>query len=160
MRSTASDLAQTTRPSTRQWAEISRLFHQLSRLNDDTRRRRLRTMGRDDPALAAELEELLLADADAPDRFGESGSAGSAPAAGPDSPIDEASTDGKSFEQRYQLLRELGRGGMGVVYLARRADDAYEQRVAIKLIRRGLGSAAIIRRFRSERQILAGLSHP
>ena len=60
----------------------------------------------------------------------------------------------------YRVLREIGRGGMGSVYLAARADDAYEKLVAIKIIRRGLDTDDIVRRFRSERQILATLDHP
>lgn len=60
----------------------------------------------------------------------------------------------------YLLVRELGRGGMGVVYLATRSDESFQQRVAIKLIRRGLDTEDILRRFLSERQILASLNHP
>ena len=60
----------------------------------------------------------------------------------------------------YRVLREIGRGGMGRVYLAARADDAFQKLVAIKLIRRGLDTDDIVRRFRSERQILATLDHP
>lgn len=60
----------------------------------------------------------------------------------------------------YELIRELGRGGMGVVYLAARADEAYEKRVAIKLVSTPLATDELISRFRRERQILAGLEHP
>ncbi|MEM7352553.1 MAG: serine/threonine-protein kinase [Acidobacteriota bacterium] len=60
----------------------------------------------------------------------------------------------------YRLLHEIGRGGMSTVYLAVRDDDQYQQRVAIKLIRDGLGSDDRRRRFLQERQILAGLDHP
>ncbi len=60
----------------------------------------------------------------------------------------------------YKVVREVGRGGMGAVYLAVRDDDQYQKRVAIKLIKRGMDSASIIRRFRNERQILASLEHP
>jgi TolB-like protein/Tfp pilus assembly protein PilF/tRNA A-37 threonylcarbamoyl transferase component Bud32 len=60
----------------------------------------------------------------------------------------------------YEILREIGRGGMGAAYLAVRADQAYEKRVAIKLIKRGMDTDAILRRFRHERQILANLEHP
>jgi non-specific serine/threonine protein kinase/serine/threonine-protein kinase len=60
----------------------------------------------------------------------------------------------------YRLVREIGRGGMGAVYLAVRADDQYQKRVALKLIRRGMDTKDILRRFRNERQILASLSHP
>jgi serine/threonine-protein kinase len=60
----------------------------------------------------------------------------------------------------YRILRELARGGMGTVYLAERADGQFEQRVALKLIKRGMDSDEIHRRFLAERQILARLSHP
>ena len=60
----------------------------------------------------------------------------------------------------YRLTREIGRGGMGAVYLAERADGEFFQRVAIKLIKRGMDSDFIIRRFRHERQILASFEHP
>ncbi len=60
----------------------------------------------------------------------------------------------------YRLTREIGRGGMGAVYLAERSDGEFEQRVAIKLIKRGMDSDFIVRRFRHERQILASLEHP
>lgn len=60
----------------------------------------------------------------------------------------------------YRLIRELGHGGMGSVYLAERADGAFEQRVALKLVRSGIGSDELIHRFLTERQILARLQHP
>lgn len=60
----------------------------------------------------------------------------------------------------YRITGEIGRGGMGVVYLAVRADEQFEQRVAIKLIKRGMDTDSILRRFRNERQILANLDHP
>ena len=58
----------------------------------------------------------------------------------------------------YLVDRLLGRGGMGSVYLAVRADEQYEKRVAIKVVARG--TDFVLRRFRQERQILAGLEHP
>jgi serine/threonine protein kinase/tetratricopeptide (TPR) repeat protein len=60
----------------------------------------------------------------------------------------------------YKLVKELGRGGMGAVYLAERADGEFQQRVAVKLIKRGMDSDFIIKRFRHERQILASFEHP
>ena len=60
----------------------------------------------------------------------------------------------------YRLLEEIGRGGMGTVYLALRADDEFEQQVAVKLVKRGMDTEEIVRRFRHERQILAQLDHP
>ena len=60
----------------------------------------------------------------------------------------------------YLIEREVGRGGMGAVYEAVRADEHFQKRVAIKLIKRGFDTDDIIRRFRHERQILAALDHP
>ncbi len=61
---------------------------------------------------------------------------------------------------RYTILKELGRGGMGTVYLAERADQEFQQQVAIKVVKRGMDTAQIIERFRHERRILASLDHP
>src|SRR6185312_15298395 len=60
----------------------------------------------------------------------------------------------------YQILSLLGRGGMGAVYLAQRADGQYEKKVAIKLVDLPLATEVFFDRFRQERQILAGLDHP
>jgi serine/threonine protein kinase/TolB-like protein/Flp pilus assembly protein TadD len=60
----------------------------------------------------------------------------------------------------YVIIRELGRGGMGTVFLAERADGQFEKQVAIKILSRGADTAEILRRFRAERQILAKLDHP
>ena len=60
----------------------------------------------------------------------------------------------------YVIVRELGRGGMGTVFLAERADGQFEKQVAIKILNRGADTAEILRRFQAERQILARLDHP
>ena len=60
----------------------------------------------------------------------------------------------------YRILGEIGHGGMAVVYLAERADDQYRKRVAIKMLQPGTNKDEILRRFRNERQALAGLDHP
>ncbi len=60
----------------------------------------------------------------------------------------------------YRLERELGRGGMGAVYLAARVDGQFRQQVAVKLVKRGMDTDFILSRFRQERQILASLNHP
>ncbi len=61
---------------------------------------------------------------------------------------------------RYRLLEQISTGGMGTVWLAERADRQFEQRVAVKLIKRGMDTEDILRRFKTERQVLAGLQHP
>ncbi len=60
----------------------------------------------------------------------------------------------------YRVVRELGRGGMSRVYLAARADQAFEKLVAIKVVELGLDAEDVARRFQGERQILARLDHP
>jgi non-specific serine/threonine protein kinase/serine/threonine-protein kinase len=60
----------------------------------------------------------------------------------------------------WRILKEVGRGGMGTVCLGERADRQFEQRVAIKLIHPGLDADWVLRRFQTERRILAGLDHP
>ena len=108
-----------------------------------------------DPDLAAEVERFLAADARA-GRFLEDAVAAGAAAMLQDGAQDEI---GRRLGP-YRLVRELGRGGMGVVYLAERDDQEFQQRVAIKLLHRGLETAEILARFQTERQILARLSIP
>jgi tetratricopeptide (TPR) repeat protein len=59
----------------------------------------------------------------------------------------------------YRVVREIGRGGMGAVYLAVRDDDQFQKNVAIKLVKRGMDTSEVLSRFRHERRILAGLDH-
>ena len=60
----------------------------------------------------------------------------------------------------YRTIREIGRGGMGTVYLAVRDDGQFRQEVALKLLRGSIATDDFVRRFRCERQILAGIEHP
>ncbi|MBI5083048.1 MAG: serine/threonine protein kinase [Acidobacteria bacterium] len=60
----------------------------------------------------------------------------------------------------YQVVREIGRGGMGEVYLATRADGEFQKLAAIKVVKRGMDTEVLLNRFRQERQILARLEHP
>jgi serine/threonine protein kinase len=82
-------------------------------------------------------------------------------------PVQTQSSEGNEDESMlgrhvgpYRIEREIGRGGMGAVYEAWRADGEFQHRVAIKLIRSGLDTNFVFRRFRNERQILAALDHP
>ncbi|MEO7724426.1 MAG: serine/threonine-protein kinase, partial [Chthoniobacterales bacterium] len=105
--------------------------------------------------LRAEVDSLLAADEEA-SQFIEEPILSIPPELFP-----EATTDvvGQQLGD-YRIIREIGRGGLGTVYLAERADEAFRKEVAIKLIRRGLDTEDILRRFRNERQILAQLEHP
>ncbi|HQV73225.1 MAG TPA: tetratricopeptide repeat protein [Dokdonella sp.] len=110
----------------------------------------------DDAALAAEVGRMLAAE-----RAGVLDGAASDLAAR--LAEDEALVD--ELEPGTQLggwllVRALGSGGMGMVYLAERAGDGYVQRGALKQIKRGMDSAAVLARFRQERQILSRLVHP
>ncbi len=105
-----------------------------------------------DPSLRAEVESLLRS-------YQESGTFIDEPASRLLAPSDRPSDDLERIGV-YRVLRPLDGGGMGDVYLARRDDDAYQQDVAIKLVKAGLATPSMVRRFRSERQILANLRHP
>lgn len=77
--------------------------------------------------------------------------------------VSELDRDGPIAHVRigaYRIIRELGRGGMGAVYLAERADATFEKQVAIKILKRGTDTEEVLRRFRAERQILGRLTHP
>jgi eukaryotic-like serine/threonine-protein kinase len=89
----------------------------------------------------------------------------------PTGALTDAATVGLSDEEQtdllrlfnigpYKIVRKIGEGGMGAVYLAARDDAQYKKQVAIKLVKRGMASSFIVRRFRNERQILASLDHP
>jgi serine/threonine-protein kinase len=112
-----------------------------------------------EPSLAAEVAALLAAHEAADDRL-EQGAAAVAPSVWQDL---QTAVEGRLIGP-YRVVSELGRGGMGAVYLATRdagADQTgFEQRVALKLIKRGMDTDGIVRRFLHERRILAGLAHP
>lgn len=76
-----------------------------------------------------------------------------------DSPVDSAPSMVGRRLGPFRVTRLVGRGGMGAVYEAERADDTFRQRVAIKTVWRGADSEVLLQRFRSERQILAALQH-
>ena len=74
--------------------------------------------------------------------------------------LSKTRTDDRAPPELNRIEREIGRGGMGAVYEASRADNEFNKRAAIKLVKRGMDTDFILRRFRKERQILAALDHP
>jgi serine/threonine protein kinase len=74
--------------------------------------------------------------------------------------LDLDATPRTRFVGPYELLRELGRGGMGTVYLGKRTDEVYTKDVAIKLVTPGMDTDFLLARFKRERQVLASLEHP
>ena len=109
-----------------------------------------------DPPLAVSVEELLAAHRRSGQFLDESVVTLHSPAIAAAS--DEDLTGSRIGS--YQVIREIGRGGMGTVYEAARVDGAFHKRVAIKVIRATLVTESARERFRRERQILAGLDHP
>lgn len=128
------------------WRDVQRLFHEARGRPRAERASFLAAAAAGDAELEAEVASLL-ASADTDEGFLET------PARPPPEPP-------RSRIGPYDVVREIGHGGMGTVYLAIRADEQFKKRVAIKVVRRGMDTEAVLRRFRQERQILAGLDHP
>ncbi len=143
---------------TARWTQIQILFESALDRDPDEREAFLRTACADDPDLLAEVRSLLAADADAHPMLDSLALDAIALPADllPDGILP---AEGEQVGP-YRIVRPLGRGGMGAVFLAERADGQFEQQVALKLIRAGAASGPIVRRFQSERQILARLQHP
>ena len=109
----------------------------------------------DNPGLRAEVERLLKAQGHVPTWLDRPAlGAATAWAA-----LDPPKLDGRSLSG-YTLIREIGRGGMGCVYLAERSDETFHRKAAIKLVLPPANSAEVIARFQQEREILASLDHP
>ena len=104
----------------------------------------------DDTALLREAERLLACDTAVFEQFAE--------LAGARLNRDQQDRTGERIGA-YAVIRELGRGGMGAVYLGERADGQFQKQVAIKILKRGTDTDEVLRRFRNERQILANLDH-
>jgi hypothetical protein len=131
---------------------LPELFARAVELSQAARERLLAELGAEDPALAGRLRRMLAADG-APNLLdrppwaaGEAGSDGSnalPPRIGP-----------------YRIERELGRGGMGRVFLAEQRGADFSRRVALKVVAPGAAGPSLERRFREERRILAALEHP
>jgi eukaryotic-like serine/threonine-protein kinase len=138
------------------WQRIKALFDQALEREPGQRAGFLTEVCATDTVLRAEVETLLEAHHQAQSFIEQPAAAQAAHL------FDTASPEVPSGQLigPYRILREIGRGGMGQVYLAERADGQFEQRVALKLIAGGFNSAEVERRFRQERQILASLNHP
>ncbi|MDP9193354.1 MAG: serine/threonine protein kinase [Acidobacteriota bacterium] len=128
------------------WEQVRTLFHEASERDTAARAELLRGA---EPAVRAEVESLLSAH-DEPTPFLEKSVWQLIDA-------QQGERLAGSLLGPYRIVRQLGRGGMGTVFLATREDADFEQRVAIKLVR---GGEMLVQRFRQERQILASLEHP
>ena len=143
------------------WDELKELLYEAAALSGQERVAFLTTKVR--PELRDELESLLAALDEESGRFEQPAVARmdfdlevSRPLAG----VGEAEALVGQRLGQYDVVRLIGQGGMGAVYEGVRADDQFDKRVAIKLVRRELASDLTFARFRLERQILANLQHP
>ena len=151
------------------WQHVREIVYGASQVEATQRRFYVAEQCGNDALLRAEVEDLLTA-------LGESGDFLESPVFRvriPQNPLAERPTDlseepaDAPFPNQtgrrvgvYELLEEIGRGGMGEVYRAVRVDGQFEKEVAIKLVRRGYDGAFLLERFRNERQVLARLEHP
>ena len=129
--------------------QIRNLFEAVVERPQDTRSAYLAEACAGDADLQVEVERLLAAHRHDTDLL-------AAPAIPPENP---PRLEGRRVGP-YEILREIGQGGMGTVYLAVRADHAFRKQVALKIVRPEAGSQEVLRRFQQERQILATLDHP
>ena len=137
------------------WRRVGELFHQALEVPTADRSRWVASACNADEELLREVHSLLGNDRDArafvQDRL----------KAGVETFVDdERARRAPERAGPYRLIREIGHGGMGTVYLAERDDDQYRIAAAIKLVAPGLDTDFVLRRFRRERQILAQLEHP
>ena len=144
------------KPDTGSAARALEAFERLMDADADARAAGVRDLAARDRDAAELLERMWRAD-------GDEGAARLEPAHFAvllDGEVAEEGADQGLEVGNWRLLRELGRGGMGTVWLAERADGQYQQLAALKLVKRGMDSDAIKARFVEERQILARLQHP
>lgn len=139
-----------------EWSKIDELLDAALELEPGERQQFLYSACADKPDLRREVESLLACD-DQTNGFLNA----PALALSADFFDDDNQTDGRAGQQvgPYRIIREIGRGGMGAVFLAERADGEFEQKVALKVVRRSFADTDLARRFRQERQILASLNH-
>ncbi len=138
------------------WSRVEDMFHRALELDQSRRAEFLQHACRDDEALRREVESLLVLDKPA-ERFIESPALElmgrlAANESGITAPPEKIGP--------YRIVREIGHGGMAVVFLAERDDQNYRSRVAIKMVKPGIGTDPVLERFRNERQTLAALDHP
>jgi len=142
------------------WERVKDLLHQAMQLAPEQRSRFLDEACSSDASLRAEVESLLIADEGLRSSFLQSPIL--AGVLDPHSDVHSSAgalAAGQVFAQRFQLIRKLGEGGMGQVWLAEQTSPVRRQ-VALKLIKAGLYDESVVLRFQSERQSLAIMDHP
>jgi serine/threonine protein kinase len=141
------------------WRQIEAVFAEAVELPADDSRAYLDRVCEGDEDLRREVDMLLESDRKAQGQIGSAVGVAAASFAVQMQRDYSASQIGQRIGP-YEIVREIGRGGMGSVYQAVRIDDQYIRSVAIKFIAQGMDTADALARFRTERQILATLQHP
>jgi serine/threonine-protein kinase len=136
-----------------QWQQLEEWVEMALALPADERKAFVEKVCAHDPILKEELSSLLQTSEAATDHLGQMAHRLASEMQ------KHSSLDGTTIGA-YQIIRHLGEGGMGEVYLAARKDADFEQQVALKIIRKGHIQEDLLRRFKAERQILAHLHHP
>ena len=148
-----------TPPDRETWRRISALLDEAFELQGNALDSFLAKLGAESPPIRDKVEAMLKADARTEGMLDENFDEFAAPL------LDQESDDIGSLPPgttigNYRIVSEVGHGGMGRVYEAERADGAFDQTVALKVIRAGMSWGALRDRFLQERQILASLDHP
>jgi len=131
------------------WNRLQSLFHEVMAAAEPDRLVLAERLCGDDGALLDDLKALIEGEAD-PSSFLDST---------PGSAEDDQDLEGREVGP-YRLTRRIASGGMGSVYIAERADGAFERQFALKVVKKGMDTARVVQRFQLERQILARLNHP
>lgn len=143
------------------WARVRQLFDAAIDLTDTARADLLDRECAGDVEVRRAVDDLLVADAEQ----GRGSTSTSGASTHPSEHERDAKADARALHigsrfGAYRIIRELGHGGMGTVFLAERVDGEFTQVVALKIVRRTWVDTESIRRFRLERQVLASLEHP
>lgn len=140
------------------WRRVKEVFDGALACDSEAQSRYIAEACQGDPDILNEVETLLHHHQQANSQFLNQGAGASSDTAA----IAQADLPSSRVGRRvgvYQLLEEIGHGGMGQVFRAARVDGLYEKQVAIKFVRGGFDTASLLERFRNERQILASLDH-
>jgi eukaryotic-like serine/threonine-protein kinase len=147
----------------KRFRQVDDLFDGALQLPEEAREAFLREACRGDEALLDEVRSLLASVTSSESRLGENVAEFAPPLisslTGPGEAEEPPLPPGEMLGA-WRIVREVGRGGMGEVYLAERADDAFHLQAAVKVVKRGMDTAEVLRRFHAERRILASLDHP
>jgi serine/threonine protein kinase len=142
------------------WERLKELLHRAMQLAPEQRHSFVDEACNGDAALRVELQSLLAANEQVPREFLEASPLTDEAVSAADDGIDTAALEcGQVFAERFRLIRMLGEGGMGQVWLAEQTSPV-RRHVALKLIKAGMYDASVVQRFRSERQSLAIMDHP